>query len=155
MIQVISQKQADRTPPPALHLHCISPYLNPAHVLAPPRHWVEALAKGEFSWAFFRFRYKSLLRKRFNADPERFNALLDASEGSAPLILSCHCEAAPCHRYLARAFLEHLREQRPSLEPAPALRPKQVPPARNWAHRGNPGVELALLIEHPHQATPA
>ncbi len=91
----------------------ISPYLNPAHVLAPPRIWIESLLDGEYSWHFFRLRYKSLLRKRFRADPERFFALLDASGGLHPVVLTCHCLSDPCHREIARDFLENLRLQPP------------------------------------------
>ncbi|MCZ6471999.1 MAG: hypothetical protein O7A08_13865 [SAR324 cluster bacterium] len=91
----------------------ISPYLNPAHVLAPPRIWIESLLNGEYSWHFFRLRYKNLLRLRFREAPERFFGLLDASEGERPLYFACHCFSGPCHREVAVDFLEKLREQAP------------------------------------------
>ncbi len=113
MIFLMSQVEADRHQVKPGIVQCISPYLNPAHVLAPPRGWLEALVRGEFSWHFFRLRYKSLLRKRFRADPERFFALLDASGNVHPLVLTCHCLSNPCHREIARDFLENLRLQPP------------------------------------------
>ena len=91
----------------------ISPYLNPAHVLAPPRAWIESLLNGDYSWHFFRLRYKNLLRLRFREDPERFFGLLDASQGERTLYLDCHCLSGPCHREVAVDFLEKLREQQP------------------------------------------
>lgn len=149
MIHLMTEKEARHSGLPPSRVHCISPYLNPAHVLSPPRHWLEALHSGKYSWPFFRLRYKNLLRQRFKAEPARFFAMLDLSEGTAVLALTCHCQSGLCHRQLAREFLEHVRGQRPVTQPpltAPAM-----PPARQWAHRQQPGVELALLIEHPRQ----
>ena len=94
-------------------VHNISPYLNPAHVLAPPRHWLELLLQGAYPWHFFRLRYKNLLRNRFREEPERFFAMLDASEGERPVYLACHCLSGPCHREVAAEFLEKLRSQIP------------------------------------------
>ncbi len=97
----------------AAHVQCISPYLNPAHVLSPPRAWLEALLDGSISWEFFRLRYKSLLRSRFKADAEPFFALLDESGPGRELVLTCHCLAGACHVEVAREFLDKLREQEP------------------------------------------
>jgi hypothetical protein len=94
------------------HEHCISPYLNPGHVLAPPRQWLEALLDGEITWEFFRLRYKNLLRNRFRADPEPFFSLLEESS-AGHLVLTCHCLAGPCHVEVAQEFLDRLREQEP------------------------------------------
>ena len=113
MIHVLSQTEAQRR---RLHpglVQNLSPYLNSAHVLAPPRQWIESLLRGAYSWHFFRLRYKNLLRMRFNADPERFFTLLDASQGERPLYLVCHCLSGPCHGDVAADFLDKLREQRP------------------------------------------
>ena len=85
----------------------------PAHPLAPPRGWIEALLRGEYSWHFFRLRYKNMLRLRFKSDPERFFSILDASAGERPLYLACHCLAGSCHREIAADFLEKLRQQEP------------------------------------------
>lgn len=95
------------------HVQCISPYLNPAHVLAPPRAWLESILDGSISWEFFRLRYKNLLRTRFRDDPEPFFALLDGSGHGHDLVLTCHCLAGPCHAEVARDFLDRLREQEP------------------------------------------
>lgn len=95
------------------NVQCISPYLNPAHVLAPPRAWLEALLDGGISWEFFRLRYKNLLRSRFKADSKPFFALLDESGPGRELVLTCHCLAGPCHVEVAREFLDKLREQEP------------------------------------------
>jgi Active DUF488-N3 subclade len=149
MLHVMSQREADRNGVPATRAASISPYVNPAHVLAPPRRWLEALASGEYSWPFFRLRYKNLLRTRYAAEPERFHALLDASTGTDELVLTCHCATDRCHRELAREFLERLRALRPT--PAPRPQPaRRLPPAREWAHSPSPGMVLATLIEHPH-----
>ncbi|HKJ91674.1 MAG TPA: hypothetical protein VJ957_00845 [Longimicrobiales bacterium] len=148
---MMSQRDADRRALPARHVQSVSPYVNPAHVLAPPRRWLEALVNGEFSWPFFRLRYKNLLRKRYAAEPERFHALLDASTGQEDLVLTCHCVTDLCHRELAREFLERVRTQRPAA-PARPQPTRRIPPAREWAHSPNPGMVLATLIEHPHTA---
>ena len=95
------------------HVQCISPYLNPAHILAPPRAWLESVLDGTISWEFFRLRYKNLLRTRCKEDPEAFFNLLDESAGENELVLTCHCLAGPCHTEVARDFLERLREQDP------------------------------------------
>ncbi len=95
----------------ARHTECISPYVNPGHVLAAPRHWLEAVVKGEYTWQFFRLRYKHLLRSRFQENPEPFFALLEASDGENELVLTCHCLAGPCHAEVAVDFLERLRDQ--------------------------------------------
>jgi hypothetical protein len=148
MIRLMSHKEAERGELPASRVHDISPYRNPAHVLAPPRRWLEAVVSGEYSWPFFRLRYKNLLRQRYAADPERFHALLDASVGGRELALSCHCVTERCHRTLAAEFLEHLRTQRPIAQPA--VQPtRRLPPAREWAHSPSPGLVLATLIEPP------
>jgi len=112
MIDVLAQSQADRMRLAASSLQSISPYLNPAHVLSPPRDWLEALVHGEFSWEYFRLRYKNLLWKRFRDEPHRFFHLLDASEGARKLHLTCHCLTTVCHRELARDFLESLRDHK-------------------------------------------
>jgi Active DUF488-N3 subclade len=154
MLHTMSQRDAERSTLPRAQVQNVSPYQNPAHVLAPPRHWLEALGSGEYSWPFFRLRYKSLLRSRYSAEPERFHALLDASAGNSDLVLTCHCLTERCHRELAREFLERVRAQRPLPAPErpratePAVR--RVPPARNWAHGAHPGLVLSTLIEHPH-----
>lgn len=95
------------------HVQCISPYLNPAHVLSPPRAWLESILDGSISWEFFRLRYKNLLRTRFREDPEPFFALLDEAGAGHELVLTCHCLAGPCHTEVAREFLDKLREQEP------------------------------------------
>lgn len=155
MIHLMSQREAEQSGVPSARVQNVSPYVNPAHVLAPPRQWLEALVEGTYSWPFFRLRYKSLLRNRFQAEPERFHALLDASEGGRELVLTCHCLSDHCHRELAREFLEHLRGQRArrmARQAAPRPR-RRLPPARDWAHKPHPGLVLATLIEHP-QAVP-
>lgn len=159
MIQLKSQKEAERSGLPPSRVQSISPYLNPAHVLSPPRHWLEALEKGEYNWPFFRWRYKTMLRKRFRDEPSRFHAILSASAGSPPFTLTCHCpgqycQGQTCHAPLAREFLENLREQLPA-EPLPKHEtPRRKPPASEWSYRRQPGVEVAMLIEHPNQASP-
>ena len=159
MIQLKSQKEAERRGLPPSQVQSISPYLNPAHVLSPPRYWLEALEKGEYNWPFFRWRYKTMLRKRFRDEPSRFQAILIASEGKTPLTLTCHCQGKfsqghSCHAALAREFLENLREQlQPEPSPEPG-RPGREPPAREWSRRPQSGVQVAMLIEHPNQAPP-
>ncbi|MCH8075538.1 MAG: hypothetical protein IIC13_06690 [SAR324 cluster bacterium] len=159
MIQLKSQKEAQRRGLPSAQVQSISPYLNPAHVLSPPRYWLEALEQGEFNWPFFRWRYKTMLRKRFRDEPSRFHAILSASEGNAPLTLTCHClgqhgQGQRCHAPLAREFLENLREQIQA-EPLPKhQRPRRIAPAGEVSLRRQPGVEVAMLIEHPNQASP-
>lgn len=113
MINLISQTDADKRGVHPGLVQNISPYLNPAHTLAPPRGWIEALLRGDYSWHFFRLRYKNMLRQRFRADPERFFSILDASAGDRPLYLACHCLVGPCHREIAEDFLEKLRQQEP------------------------------------------
>jgi Active DUF488-N3 subclade len=155
---VMSQRDAERSAVPAALVNNISPYVNPAHVLAPPRRWLEALVSGAYSWQFVRLRYKSLLRTRHAAEPERFHALLDASEAGQELVMTCHCATERCHRVLAREFLERLRSERPQPASKPAARPqpaRRMPPAREWAHSPSPNLVLATLIEHPHGAQAA
>jgi hypothetical protein len=94
-------------------VQCISPYLNPAHVLAPPRAWLESVLEGRTSWQFFRVRYKDLLRHRFQKDPDSFFALLDEAQHGRKLVLTCHCLAGPCHTEVANDFLNRLRDQEP------------------------------------------
>jgi hypothetical protein len=159
MIHLMSQRDADLQRLPEGHqnaqVHSVSPYLNPAHVLAPPRRWLEAVASGAWAWEFFRLRYKSLLRSRFQAEPERFHALLEVSDGAKTLVLTCHCLGDRCHRELAREFLERLRVLR--LQRAPARTqpraarpaPRRLPPAREWSHEPSPHRVLATLIESP------
>lgn len=152
MIRLMSQTEAERGNVPPSTVQNISPFLNPAHVLAPPRHWLDALASGKYSWSFFRLRYKSLLRDRFRESPERFHSLLDASEGQAALALTCHCLDGHCHREPAREFLEYLRTRREASQTR-RRRPKNPPPpAREWARGANTparGLVLASLIEQP------
>jgi Active DUF488-N3 subclade len=151
MIRLMSQREADHEGLPPTLVQSVSPYVNPAHVLAPPRRWLEALVNGSYSWEFFRLRYKNLLRTRYTAEPERFHALLDLSTGGHELVLTCHCLTERCHRGLARDFLERLREQRPL--PVPRLQPaRRLPPAREWAHAPSPTLVLATLVEHPLSA---
>ncbi|MEE8395491.1 MAG: hypothetical protein V3S29_05500 [bacterium] len=113
MIHLLSQKQADRAGIRPGLVHSISPYLNPAHALTPPRDWLEALLRGKYTWNLFRLRYKNLLRNRYRQDAEPFHALLDASGAEQDLYLTCHCLAGHCHRDLAAEFLENLRVQEP------------------------------------------
>ncbi|MEE8435415.1 MAG: hypothetical protein V3S64_11565 [bacterium] len=159
MIQLKSPKEAERSGLPSSQVQSISPYLNPAHVLSPPRYWLEALLKRKHNWPFFRWRYKTMLRKRFRDEPSRFHAILSASEGNTPLTLTCHClgqhgQGQTCHAPLAREFLENLRKQLQA-EPLPKHEsPRRIPPARELSQRRQPGVEVAMLIEHPNQASP-
>lgn len=159
MIQLKSQKEAERSGLPPSRVQSISPYLNPAHVLSPPRYWLEALEKGEYNLPFFRWRYKTMLRKRFRDEPSRFHAILSASEGNTPFILTCHClgqhsRGQICHAPLAREFLENLREQLPTEPPPKHESPRRNPPAREISPRRQSGVEVGMLIEHPNQAAP-
>ncbi len=162
MIQLKSQKEAERGGLPPSQIHSISPYRNPAHVLAPPRFWLETLEKGEITWPFFRWRYKTMLRKRFRDEPSRFDAILSASAGNTPLTLTCHClgnngqsgQRKKCHAVLALEFLDTLRTQLQAERPPKTARPEPTPPAREWSHRRQSGVEVAMLIEHPNQASP-
>ena len=124
MIELMSHTEAERRGVDPRVTQNISPYINPAHVLAPPREWLEALVNQSYSWHFFRLRYKNLLRARYQAEPERFAALLRDSEGPRRLVLLCHCLTSHCHRAVAKEFLERLRER--TSDPAAA-----VPPA--WA----------------------
>ena len=134
MITLLPHTQAEREHRHPSQVQCISPYLNPAHVLAPPRDWLEHLIQGECGWPFFRLRYKHLLRKRFQAEPERFFTLLAASEGEQELVLTCHCLTDHCHRDVARAFLEYLRSQ---------------PAYRRWRNRRQIRWSPQALIEPP------
>ena len=156
MIHLMSQRDAEQSRVSAAQVHNVSPYVNPAHVLAPPRAWLEALVNGQYSWPFFRLRFKTLLRNRYRAEPGRFQTLLDASAGERELVLACHCLSDHCHRELAREFLEHLRAQRApgSATTGPNHPRRRLPPARAWAGAPHPGLVLASLIEHP-QAVPA
>ena len=79
MIHLISQMAADKEGISPWLVQNISPYTNPAHILAPRRGWIESLLREECSWHFFRLRYKNMLRLRFQAEPERFFELLDSS----------------------------------------------------------------------------
>jgi len=127
MLHQISQTQADREGIVPNQIQNISPYHNPGHVLAPPRHWLESLLRGEFPWNFFRLRYKNLLRRRFRETPSRFFSLLEASENDKPLFLSCHCLAGNCHREIAAEFLETLRRQAPYQRHRAALAAQRLP----------------------------
>src|SRR5690348_14564806 len=80
MIRIGPQAQSAQEAAQGACVECASPYLNPAHVLSPPRHWLEALVDGGMTWEFFRLRYKALLRTRSRENPEAFYALLEASE---------------------------------------------------------------------------
>lgn len=111
--QPVSHASAAHAGHDAARVQCISPYLNPAHVLAPPRAWLEAVMDGSISWEFFRLRYKNLLRTRFKEDADPFFALLDESGPGRELVLTCHCLAGPCHVEVARDFLDKLRAQEP------------------------------------------
>lgn len=135
MIYLVSQTAADKEGIHPGRVQNISPYLNPAHVLAPPRGWIEALLRGEYSWHFFRLRYKNMLRLRFRGDPERFFSILDASADDRPLYLACHCLAGPCHRDVAADFLEKLRLQEP--------------------YRNRQALRAAAFAAHAHPAFPA
>jgi len=113
MLHQLSQTQADQAELAAGQVQNISPYHNPGHVLAPPRQWLEALLRGDYSWHFFRLRYKNLLRRRFREESGRFFSLLEASEHERPIYLTCHCLTGHCHREIAAEFLENLRRQEP------------------------------------------
>ncbi|HUJ75476.1 MAG TPA: hypothetical protein VL359_11485 [bacterium] len=140
MIQREAQSQAEARRLAPGTVQCISPYLNPAHVLAPPRDWLEALVRGEFSWEFFRLRYKDLLRKRMREHPEPFFALLDASAGDQTLVLTCHCLSGPCHTEVAQDFLEKLRDQAAY---------------QRWALLRHQLTQFPLPVEHPATRRPA
>jgi len=142
MIYLSTRPEPPRGIAPGQEAHCISPYLNPAHVLAPPRAWLEALGRGEYPWAFFRLRYRTLLRERFREEPEPFFRLLDASEGERVLTLACPCGQEHCHGEPARDFLETLRGQ------APYARWRRLRPARRLPPR-LPAGGLALLTLRP------
>lgn len=116
MIRIGAQAQAAQEAVHGASVECASPYLNPAHILAPPRHWLEALVEGGMTWEFFRLRYKALLRERHRKHPDVFYALLEVSQGEKTLVLTCHCLAGPCHLEVAREFLEWLRERAPYQE---------------------------------------
>ena len=111
MIDLMSQREAERRGIDPREIQNISPYVNPAHVLAPPRHWLEGLVRESCGWHLFRLRYKNLLRSRYQADPAAFDALLQASEGGRNLVLTCHCLTTQCHRGIAREFLDKLRSR--------------------------------------------
>ena len=111
MIELLSQTEAERRGIDPRRIQCITPYLNPAHVLSPPRQWLEALVRGEYGWHFFRLRYKNLLRNRYRAEPDRFHALLEESQRGQSLYLTCHCLTNHCHREIAREYLEMLRNR--------------------------------------------
>ena len=111
MIELLSQTEAERRGIDPRRIQCITPYLNPAHVLSPPRQWLEALVREEYGWHFFRLRYKNLLRNRYRAEPERFHALLEESQRGQSLYLTCHCLTNHCHREIAREYLEMLRKR--------------------------------------------
>ena len=72
MIELLSKTDAERLGVDPRDIQCISPYLNSAHILAPPRRWLEGVLREDCSWHFFRLRYKNLLRNRYQAEPERF-----------------------------------------------------------------------------------
>lgn len=111
MIELLSKTDAERLGVDPRDIQCISPYLNSAHILAPPRRWLERVLQEDCSWHFFRLRYKNLLRNRYQAEPERFHALLWKSAGDQRLVLTCHCLTPLCHREIAKEFLERLRAQ--------------------------------------------
>jgi len=92
-------------------VHNVNPHSNPAHILAPPRHWLDSLSQGAWGWAFFRLRYKNLLRQRVQADPGRFRDLLDSADKQGGMQLECACGSAQCHAPLADEFLQGLREK--------------------------------------------
>ena len=131
MLHQISQAQVDQMRSAhelvAGQVQNISPYHNPAHVLAPPRQWLEALLRGEYSWHFFRLRYKNLLRRRFQEESIRFFSLLEASEQDRSMYLTCHCLAGNCHREIAVEFLENLRQQGPYQRYRSALVARRLP----------------------------
>jgi hypothetical protein len=149
MINLTSLREAEENRLPPSQVQCISPFVNPAHVLAPPRAWLEALVSGKYGWEFFRFRYKCLLRQRYKADPARFENLLNTSEGVRVLTLTCHCLTDQCHRTPARDFLESVRARRLPAATRNGAGTVRIPPAREWAHKPHPGLILATLIEHP------
>lgn len=137
MIRIAPQAAVAQEAAAGACVECASPYLNPAHVLSPPRHWLEALVDGGMTWEFFRLRYKALLRTRFREHADAFYALLEASEGDKALVLTCHCLAGPCHLEVAHEFLDWLRDRAPyqewaslrhrlTLFPLPAAHPALV-----------------------------
>jgi hypothetical protein len=140
MICIGAQAQAAQQTVPGASVECASPFLNPAHVLAPPRHWLEALVEGGMTWEFFRLRYKALLRERHREHRDAFYALLEASQGEKVLVLTCHCLAGPCHLEVAREFLEWLRERAPYQE---------------WARLRHRLTLFPLPAEHPGLAARA
>ena len=135
MIHLLSIKEADRNRLSPLHTHCISPYLNPAHFLAPPRAWLEALLRGDISWNFLRLRYKNMLRNHFLDNPLPFFELLEDSESFRSVYLTCHCLTDHCHREIAQEFLELLRAQAPYQEWS----------AARLGHAGAPLLSAALF----------
>jgi len=134
MIELMSQREAERRGIDPREIQNISPYVNPAHVLAPPRHWLEGLVREGCSWHLFRLRYKNLLRSRYQAEPAAFDALLQASEGGRKLVLTCHCLTPHCHRSIAREFLDKLRsrESDPAAYAPPAWLAQQRAVSRGW-----------------------
>ena len=156
MIKTLSHSEASQVGLPAAQTQNVDPQNNPAHILAPPNKWLAALADGTYSWPFFRLRYKTLLRARFKDEPERFQHLLEASQGGNDLYLTCHCETHEhCHRELAQEFLENLRSTHPALTARPvsitgdSLREKYS--GKRNAH--SPAMILNALIEHPQAAS--
>ncbi len=153
MIHLLSHTDAECRQLAPAQVQCISPYISPAHVLAPPRHWLEALVQGRYSWPLFRLRYKTLLRRRFREEPERFFALLDASTGARALYLTCHCRAGHCHGEIAAEFLENLRRREPRTPAGPRPVRRQPSRAASGARRGRPhrAEILQTLIEPPER----
>ncbi len=90
------------------------------HVLAPTRELVEAHLSepGDLAWQAFRQGYLAILRRRFEADRDRFDALADLALGD-DVFIGCSCptkknpDVRHCHTWLA---LEFMREIYPDLE---------------------------------------
>lgn len=141
MIHLMSIKEAERNQVNPLYTHCISPYLNAGHFLAPPRAWLASLIAGEMRWPFFRLRYKNLLRNRYRDDPQAFFELLEDSESYRAVYLTCHCLTSHCHREVAREFLEQLRERRPYQDWRRQRTPHPAPMGGLW--------HVALLQQAP------
>ncbi|MDH4246447.1 MAG: hypothetical protein OEW39_01365 [Deltaproteobacteria bacterium] len=158
MIHFLSQDEVEHLSlSPALKqslVQSIDPQVNPGHVLTPPRHWLEAVATGEYTWNFFRLRYKNLLRRREKLEPAKFQTLLNRSVGEQALYLTCGCGGPNCHAELAAEFLETQRR----IQASEKIRmdKKQIRLTRP-DNTGRPTRQLMLsaLIEHPVAHTAA
>ena len=148
MMQYLSQSEATRLGISPARQQSVCAYANPGHVLAPPRQWLEALAQGEFTWNFFRLRYKNLLRRRQKHEPTRFQNLLDISQGEQSLVLTCDCGREHCHAPIAVEFLEALRRAQVTEKMREEKsRVRTVPPMQSV--RASRQLMLSALVEHP------